>query len=133
MSEISICYGMTETSPVSFQTYLKDSEENRVGTVGKILPHLEGKVIDDDGNILPIDQIGELAVRGYSVMKGYWKPSVAPVANPSPVPSVNTDAVDADGWISTGDLATFDIDGYCRIVGRKKDMIIRGLFYLYSS
>ena len=115
MREVGIAYGMTETSPVSFQTAKDDPLERRVSTVGRIQPHLEVKIIDADGNIVPRGQPGELCTRGYSVMIGYWND-----------PEKTAEAVDEDGWMHTGDLATIDDEGYCNIVGRIKDMIIRG-------
>ena len=114
MREITIAYGMTETSPVSFQSSTTDPIERRVSTVGRIQPHLEAKVVDADGQVLPIDSPGELWVRGYAVMKGYW-------GNDE-----RTRDVIVDGWMRTGDLATIDAEGYCNIVGRLKDMLIRG-------
>ncbi len=115
LRDITICYGMTETSPVSFQTTLDDSIENRVGTVGRIHPHLEAKVIDALGRVVPRGETGELCTRGYSVMRGYWDD-----------PDRTAQAIDLARWMRTGDLATIDADGYCRIVGRIKDMVIRG-------
>ena len=115
MSEITIAYGMTETSPVSFQSRRDDPLDLRVSTVGRIQPHLEVKIIDLEGNVVPRGQPGELCTRGYSVMLGYWGDEVR-----------TKEAVDAGGWMHTGDLATIDDDGYCRIVGRIKDMVIRG-------
>ncbi|MBU8894201.1 AMP-binding protein [Corallococcus sp. M34] len=116
MREVSICYGMTETSPVSTQTLLEDTLERRVATVGQVHPHLEVKVVDpDSGGVVPRGQPGELCTRGYSVMLGYWDNAEATAT-----------AVDAAGWMHTGDLATMDAEGYVRIVGRIKDMIIRG-------
>ncbi|MBU6471415.1 MAG: AMP-binding protein [Alphaproteobacteria bacterium] len=115
MRDITIAYGMTETSPVSFQTSTDDPIARRVSTVGRIQPHLEAKVIDADGGTVPRGVAGELLVRGYSVMKGYWE-DVERTA----------EAVDAEGWMHTGDLADIDAEGYCRIVGRVKDMVIRG-------
>jgi len=115
MTEVTIGYGMTETSPVSFQSVTTTPFELRVTTVGQILPHLEAKVIDQDGNTVPLNTPGELVVRGYSVMNGYWNQ-----------PDKTAQAIDADGFMHTGDLATLDGHGYCRIVGRSKDMIIRG-------
>jgi fatty-acyl-CoA synthase len=115
MSEITIAYGMTETSPVSFQSSRDDSLELRVSTVGRIQPHLEVKIVDRDGQIVPRGEAGELCTRGYSVMLGYWNDEVR-----------TREAVDSAGWMHTGDLATIDDDGYCRIVGRIKDMVIRG-------
>lgn len=115
MSEVTIAYGMTETSPVSFQTVPDDPLERRVDSVGRIHPHLEAKVVDADGRIVPRGEPGELCVRGYSVMRGYWGE-----------PERTGEVLDGEGWMHTGDLATIDEDGYCRIVGRLKDMIIRG-------
>jgi len=115
MREVTICYGMTETSPVSFQTTPDDSLEHRVSTVGRIHPHVEVKIVDERGNVVPPGVPGELCTRGYSVMLGYWDE-----------PARTAEAVDAAGWMHTGDLATLDADGYCNIVGRIKDMVIRG-------
>ncbi|MCC5968988.1 MAG: AMP-binding protein [Pararhodobacter sp.] len=114
MSEVTICYGMTETSPVSFQSFVDDTVEDRCATVGRIHPHLEVRIIGPDGAILPVGESGELCTRGYSVMKGYWGE-----------PKLTAEAI-RDGWMHTGDLATLDEAGFCRIVGRVKDMIIRG-------
>ena len=114
MSEVTIAYRMTETSPVSFQSSTTDPLERRVTTVGRIQPRLEAKVIDKDGQIVPRGATGELCVRGYSVMRGYWDDPV------------RTAEVIKDGWMHTGDLATIDDEGYCNIVGRAKDMLIRG-------
>ena len=122
MPDVVICYGMTETSPVSFQTSLSASLEHRVATVGQIQPHLEAKVIDSTGRCVSLGEKGELLVRGYSVMRGYWNQ-----------PDRTAEAVDADGWMHTGDLATIDSEGYCRIVGRCKDMIIRGGENIYPA
>jgi fatty-acyl-CoA synthase len=116
MGEVTICYGMTETSPVSTQTGADDELEKRVGTVGRVHPHVEVKVIDPaDGSLLPRGEPGELCTRGYSVMLGYWDD-----------PERTADAIDRSRWMHTGDLATMDADGYVKIVGRIKDMIIRG-------
>ena len=115
MSEITIAYGMTETSPVSFQSSRDDPLELRVSTVGRIQPHLEVKIVDRDGRVLPRGEAGELCTRGYSVMLGYWNDEAR-----------TKEAVDSAGWMHTGDLATIDDNGYCRIVGRIKDMVIRG-------
>jgi fatty-acyl-CoA synthase len=115
MSEVTIAYGMTETSPVSFQSSRQDSLERRVSTVGRIHPHLEVKIIDAAGRIVPPGVPGELCTRGYSVMLGYWDEKAK-----------TEEAIDAAGWMHTGDLATLDEEGYCNIVGRLKDMVIRG-------
>ncbi len=115
MSEVTIAYGMTETSPVSTQTSHDDPLERRVGTVGRIHPHVEIKIVDTDGRIVPPGTAGELCTRGYSVMLGYWDDEER-----------TAEAIDRAGWMHTGDLATLDEDGYCNIVGRIKDMVIRG-------
>mgnify|MGYP001587352642 FL=1 len=115
MSEVQIAYGMTETSPVSLQTGADDDLERRVTTVGRTQPQLESKIIDLAGNTVVRGEIGELCTRGYSVMLGYWNN-----------PDGTRDAIDAAGWMHTGDLATMDEHGYVCIVGRNKDMIIRG-------
>ncbi len=115
MREITIAYGMTETSPVSFQSSIDDPIERRVSTVGRIQPHLEVKIVDGAGRIVAPGQPGELLTRGYSVMCGYWDDEVR-----------TREAIDAARWMHTGDLATIDEDGYCNIVGRIKDMVIRG-------
>jgi fatty-acyl-CoA synthase len=116
MPEVTICYGMTETSPVSTQTGRDDPVERRVSTVGRVHPHLELKVVDPATDaVVPNGTPGELCTRGYSVMLGYWNDDAATAA-----------AVDAAGWMHTGDLATIDAEGYVNIVGRIKDMIIRG-------
>ena len=115
LTDITIAYGMTETSPVSFQTTLDDPIERRVATVGRIHPHLECKIIDADGNVVPAGTAGELCTRGYSVMRGYWDDEIR-----------TREAIDPGRWMHTGDLATLDAAGYCAIVGRIKDMIIRG-------
>ena len=115
LREITICYGMTETSPVSFQSRIGDPLEQLVSTVGRIHPHLQAKVIDADGRVVRRGETGELLTRGYSVMRGYWDD-----------PEHTAEAVDEAGWMHTGDLATIDEEGYCTIVGRVKDMIIRG-------
>jgi fatty-acyl-CoA synthase len=116
MSEVSICYGMTETSPVSTQTRLDDSVERRVATVGRVGPHLEVKVVDPaSGATVERGVPGELCTRGYSVMLGYWEQAAATAA-----------AIDLAGWMHTGDLAVMDSDGYLAITGRIKDMVIRG-------
>jgi fatty-acyl-CoA synthase len=115
MSEVTIAYGMTETSPVSFQSGVTDALERRVSTVGRVQPHLEVKIIDSEGRIVPRGQPGELCTRGYSVMLGYWDDAER-----------TAESVDRAGWMHTGDLATLDAEGYCNIVGRIKDMVIRG-------
>jgi fatty-acyl-CoA synthase len=116
MDEVTICYGMTETSPVSFQTAPDDPVDKRVSTVGRIHPHVEVKVIDpDSGRIVPRGTPGELCTRGYVVMLGYWDH-----------PEATNEAIDQARWMHTGDLATLDADGYANIVGRIKDMVIRG-------
>ncbi len=115
MPEVTICYGMTETSPVSFQSTTDDPLEKRVGSVGRIHPHVQVKIIDEQGRVVPRGTSGELCTRGYSVMQGYWGE-----------PERTRDVLDAAGWMHTGDLAVFDEQGYCSIVGRVKDMIIRG-------
>ena len=116
MPEVTICYGMTETSPVSTQTGTTDPLEKRTGTVGRVHPHLEVKIVDPEtGAIVPRGVGGELCTRGYSVMLGYWKD-----------PENTRKAIDAARWMHTGDLATMDDEGYLNIVGRIKDMIIRG-------
>jgi fatty-acyl-CoA synthase len=116
MSEVTICYGMTETSPVSTQTAADDPLDKRVGTVGRVHPHVEVKVVDaDTGRTTPRGEAGELLTRGYSVMIGYWNDLER-----------TAEAIDKHGWMHTGDLATMDADGYVNIVGRSKDMIIRG-------
>jgi fatty-acyl-CoA synthase len=115
MREVTIAYGMTETSPVSFQSAHDDPLERRVSTVGRIQPHIEVKIVDTEGRIVPPGQSGELLTRGYSVMRGYWDD-----------PAGTAGAIDEARFMHTGDLATIDADGYCNIVGRLKDMIIRG-------
>ena len=115
MPEVTICYGMTETSPVSFQSACNDPIQRRVSTVGRIHPHVQVKVVDPSGRTTPRGTSGELLTRGYSVMRGYWGQ-----------PERTAEAIDASGWMHTGDLAVLDEEGYCNIVGRVKDMIIRG-------
>ncbi len=114
MKEVTICYGMTETSPVSFQSFVNDPTDKRCETVGRVHPHLEVKIVDQEGQIVPVGTQGELCTRGYSVMKGYWEDTE------------KTSESIVDGWMHTGDLAVFDQDGFCSVVGRVKDMIIRG-------
>ncbi len=116
MSEVAIAYGMTETSPVSCQTLLDDDLERRTATVGRAHPHVEIKIVDPEtGATVDRGQPGEFCTRGYSVMLGYWRDD-----------DRTRDAVDAGGWMHTGDLAVMREDGYCQIVGRIKDMVIRG-------
>tara|TARA_B100001564_G_scaffold49232_1_gene36284 strand:- start:53 stop:1747 length:1695 start_codon:yes stop_codon:yes gene_type:complete len=116
MSEVEIAYGMTETSPVSFQTKVDSPMEKRVSTVGSVHPHVEVKIIDSDtGKICEVGETGELCTRGYSVMLGYWEN-----------PEGTNAAIDSKGWMHTGDTAVMDEDGYVNIVGRIKDMIVRG-------
>ena len=116
MSEVTICYGMTETSPVSAQTTADDDMERRVATVGRVHPYVEVKITDPDtGLVLPRGMPGEMCTRGYSVMLGYWNE-----------PEKTAEAIDAARWMHTGDLAVMDADGYLNIVGRIKDMVIRG-------
>jgi fatty-acyl-CoA synthase len=120
MRDITIAYGMTETSPVSFQSATDDPLERRVSTVGRILPHVEVKVVDLDGRVVPRGARGELCTRGYSVMLGYWDEA-----------EKTRDVLDASGWMHTGDIAIIDDEGYCNIVGRIKDLVIRGGENLY--
>jgi fatty-acyl-CoA synthase len=116
MTEVSICYGMTETSPVSTQTRVDDSIERRVSTVGQVHPHLEVKIVDPEGGVtVPRGTPGELCTRGYSVMLGYWDE-----------PKKTADAIGQARWMHTGDVAVMDDDGYISITGRIKDMVIRG-------
>ena len=115
MEDVTIAYGMTETSPVSFQSSPDDPVERRVSTVGRIHPHVEVKIVDEAGRIVPPGTAGELLTRGYSVMRGYWNDE-----------EKTAESIDASGWMHTGDLATIDAQGYCNIVGRIKDMVIRG-------
>jgi fatty-acyl-CoA synthase len=120
MRDVTIAYGMTETSPVSFQSAVDDPLERRVSTVGRIHPHVEVKIVDLEGRVVPRGERGELCTRGYSVMLGYWGD-----------PERTADVVDAGGWMHTGDLGVIDDEGYCNIVGRIKDMVIRGGENLY--
>ncbi|MBK7903806.1 MAG: AMP-binding protein [Proteobacteria bacterium] len=115
MREVTIAYGMTETSPVSTQTSRDDPLEKRVSTVGRVHPRVEIRIVDGNGDVLPRGQPGEFCTRGYSVMSGYWNDAER-----------TAEAIDTDGWMHTGDLAVMDDDGYVNIVGRLKDMIIRG-------
>jgi fatty-acyl-CoA synthase len=116
MREVTIGYGMTETSPVSAQTSPDDPIDKRVGTVGRVMPHVQIKIVDPaTGETLPLNQPGEFCTKGYSVMLGYWNE-----------PEMSADAIDGDGWMHSGDLGVMDDDHYVSIVGRIKDMIIRG-------
>ncbi len=115
MEQVTIAYGMTETSPVSFQSAVDDPLERRVSTVGRVQPHIEVKIVDAEGRVVAPGVPGELLTRGYSVMQGYWDD-----------PGRTAEAIDAAGWMHTGDLATLDAEGYGNIVGRIKDMVIRG-------
>jgi fatty-acyl-CoA synthase len=115
MHQVTIAYGMTETSPASFQCPIDDPVERRVATVGRIHPHVEVKIVDAAGRVVPRGAAGELLTRGYSVMLGYWGDE-----------ELTREAVDRAGWMHTGDLAIMDAEGYCNIVGRIKDMVIRG-------
>ncbi|HEX4152298.1 MAG TPA: AMP-binding protein [Steroidobacteraceae bacterium] len=115
MSQVTIAYGMTETSPVSFQSSTDDSLERRVSTVGRVHPHLQVKIVDRQGRVVPRGETGELLTRGYSVMKGYWDDAER-----------TCEAIDEAAWMHTGDLAVLDEEGYCTITGRLKDMLIRG-------
>ncbi len=115
MREVTIGYGMTETSPLTTQTAVDDPLDERVGTVGRVHPHAEAKIVGPDGQTLPIGEQGEYCSRGYAVMLGYWDD-----------PAKTAEAIDAEGWMHSGDLATMDAKGYVRITGRIKDMIIRG-------
>ena len=120
-SEITIAYGMTETSPVSFQTAPDDPVERRVNSVGRVQPHVEVRIVDKDNKVLPVGQKGEVQTRGYLVMKGYW-------GDPE-----RTAEVLQDGWMHTGDLGTIDADGYAQITGRAGDMLIRGGENIYPA
>ncbi len=115
LSEVTIAYGMTETGPVSFETSVHDPVERRVTTVGRVLPHTEVKIVDEAGRVVPVGTPGELLTRGYCVMPGYWSD-----------PERTKKAIDEAHWIRSGDIATLDEEGYCDIVGRLKDMLIRG-------
>ena len=115
LAEMTIGYGMTETSPVSTQTLIGDSLERQVSTVGRVHPHIEVKIVDSEGRIVKRGETGEFCTRGYSVMLGYWDDEAR-----------TAEAIDRTGWMHTGDLATMDDDGYMKIVGRIKDMVIRG-------
>jgi fatty-acyl-CoA synthase len=115
MERVTIAYGMTETSPVSFQSGTDDPLERRVSTVGRIHPHLQVKLVDPLGRAVPVGSQGEILTRGYSVMKGYWQD-----------PERTREVIDDAGWMHTGDLGVIDELGYCNITGRLKDMLIRG-------
>ncbi|MBI2800967.1 MAG: AMP-binding protein [Gammaproteobacteria bacterium] len=115
MHEITIAYGMTETSPVSFQSSPDDPLDRRVSTIGRVHPHVQVKIVDIEGRTVPCGTRGELCTRGYNVMRGYWNEALK-----------TQEAIDEAGWMHTGDLAVIDSAGYCNIVGRVKDMIIRG-------
>lgn len=115
MNDVTIAYGMTETSPVSFQSSTDEPLERRVATVGQIHPHLEAKITDSEGRIVPRGVKGEICTRGYSIMHGYWND-----------PEKTADVLDHAGWMHTGDLGVIDENGYCNIVGRIKDVVIRG-------
>jgi fatty-acyl-CoA synthase len=115
MSEVLIAYGQTECSPVNHMTLADDPLEKRVNTVGRAGPHLEVKIVDEEGRTVPIGQPGDICARGYAVMQGYWED-----------PERTAETVDADGWLHSGDLGVMDPDGYVAVVGRLKDMIIRG-------
>ena len=119
--QITIGYGMTETSPISFQSAVDDPVDRLVSTVGRIQPHAECKVVGPDGRTLPVGQQGELLTRGYLVMRGYCND---PERTAEPIQR---------GWMHTGDLATIDAEGYCRITGRSKDMLIRGGENVYPA
>jgi fatty-acyl-CoA synthase len=115
MADVAICYGMTETSPVSAMTSIDDGLDARTQTIGRVMPHLEVKVIDEEGRVVPRGEPGELCTRGYSVMLGYWDQ-----------PDKTAESIDAARWMRTGDIATMNADGYLNVVGRIKDMVIRG-------
>jgi fatty-acyl-CoA synthase len=115
MEQVTIAYGMTETSPVSFQSSVGDPLERRVSTVGRIHPHVQVKIVDASGRTVPVGSQGEILTRGYSVMKGYWND-----------PERTRESIDEAGWMRTGDLGALDAQGYCNITGRLKDMLIRG-------
>jgi fatty-acyl-CoA synthase len=122
IQEMSNCYGMTETSPVSFQTALSAHFDKRINTVGQVHPHVEAKLVDKSGHTVERGEIGEVCIRGYLVMKEYWKDEKA-----------TRKSIDSNGWMHTGDLGVMDEDGFLRIVGRIKDMIIRGGENVYPS
>ena len=121
MPQVVIAYGMTESSPVSFMSSVHDPLDRRVSTVGQVQPHIEAKILDENNQIVPLGTVGQLCVKGYHVMQGYWqRPDL-------------TQQVIREGWLYTGDLARFDEDGYCQIVGNIKDMIIRGGENIYLA
>ena len=122
LSDITIAYGMTETSPVSFQTSYNDPLERRVSTVGRVHPHVECKIIDENSKTVSPGTQGELCTRGYSVMIGYWGE-----------PERTAESIDQDGWMHSGDLAVIDKDGYGNITGRVKDMVVRGGENVYPA
>jgi fatty-acyl-CoA synthase len=115
MAEVLIAYGQTECSPVNHMTLADDPIEKRVETVGRAGPHLEIKIVDEEGNTVPVGQAGDICARGYAVMSGYWDD-----------PERTAETVDSDGWLHSGDLGVMDEEGYVQVVGRLKDMIIRG-------
>ncbi len=115
MEQVTIAYGMTETAPISFQSGVHDSLERRVSTVGRVQPHFEAKIIDRQGRIVRLGETGQICTRGYGVMRGYWKD-----------PQKTAEVIDEAGWMHTGDLGVMDAEGYLNIVGRVKDMVIRG-------
>lgn len=115
MPDVTIAYGMTETSPITFQSSTDDPVDKRCGTVGRAVPHAQAKIVDLDGNVVRIGEQGEVLTRGYMVMQGYWDDDER-----------TAEAIDSDGWMHTGDLGTLDEDGWLRITGRVKDMLIRG-------
>jgi fatty-acyl-CoA synthase len=125
MTEVAIAYGMTETSPVSCQTLIDDDLERRTSSIGRAHPHVEIKIVDPEtGDEVERGQPGEFCTRGYSVMLGYWDGDERPSADATS--KYNREAIDSDGWMHTGDLAVMREDGYCNVVGRIKDMVIRG-------
>jgi fatty-acyl-CoA synthase len=115
MSEVLIAYGQTECSPVNHMTLADDPLEKRVETVGRAGPHLEIKIVDEHGEVVPVGEKGDICARGYAVMQGYWED-----------PERTADTIDAEGWLHSGDLGVMDAEGYVSVVGRLKDMIIRG-------
>ncbi|PVD34463.1 hypothetical protein C0Q70_05738 [Pomacea canaliculata] len=122
MSEVTICYGSTETSPVTFQSLRDCSIEKRVSTVGLVSDHIEAKIVDENGAIVPVGVTGELCTRGYSTMLGYWKDEAR-----------TSEVIKPDRWFFTGDQAVMDAEGFCQIVGRLKDMVIRGGENVYPT